>query len=97
MAKYQLKFDRDALKEWTNLDGSVKKEFLPILAKRLENPIVESARLGGELNNCFKIKSKRTGYRMIYTIEKNVLVVIVLAIGKRENFAAYKVAKNRLN
>jgi len=95
VSKYRLKFDPDALKEWKHLDGSVKKELLPLLAKRLESPIVENSRLHGDLHYCFKIKSKRTGYRLIYTVERNVLVVLVLAIGKRENLAAYKLARNR--
>ena len=43
MKRYQLKFDPDALKEWQKLDGSIKKEFLPQLLKRLDSPILESA------------------------------------------------------
>jgi mRNA interferase RelE/StbE len=73
--KYQLKFDKDAIQEWS--------------------PIVESARLHGELNGCFKIKSKKSGYRLIYTVVDKQLVVIVIAIGKRERLAVYKKARLR--
>ena len=97
MAKYELKFDADALKEWEKLDGSIKKEFKSALVKRLDNPIVEKARLRGELNQCFKIKSMKTGYRLIYTVEKNVLIVTVIAIGKRADLAAYLSAIKRLD
>ena len=95
MGRYQLRFDADALKEWKRLDGSVKAEFKPILERRLENPVIESARLAGELSNCFKIKSKKTGYRLIYTVQSNILVVTVIAIGKRDNLVAYRIAKKR--
>ena len=95
MRNFQLKFDPDALKEWQRLDGSIKKELRAHLAKRLKSPIVESARLHGDLHNCFKIKSKRSGYRLIYTVEQGVFVVIVIAIGKREDLSAYKAAQKR--
>ena len=96
MKRYQLKFDPDALKEWHKLDGSIKREFLPQLLKRLESPILESARLHGELSECFKIKSKKSEYRLIYTVQKNLLVVVVVSIGKRERLAANKSARTRL-
>ena len=97
MPKYELRFDPDALKEWNKLDGSIKQELKPILLKRLENPIVENSRLSGDLQNCFKIKSKNTGYRLIYTVERNVLVVTVIANGKRADFAAYRKARKRFS
>lgn len=92
---HKLKFDPDALKEWAALDGSIKSELKKALVKRLQSPIVESARLHGDLSNCFKIKSKKSGYRLIYTVIKNELVVIVLSIGKRDKIAAYKKAQTR--
>ena len=96
MPKYELKFDEEALREWKRLDGSIRSEFLPILERRLENPIIESAGLSGELAGCFKIKSKKTGYRLIYTVRDKVLIVTVIAIGKRDNLSAYLKAKKRI-
>ncbi len=94
---YKLKFDPDALKEWHALDGSVRAELKKVLTKRLVEPIVESARLHGDLNDCFKIKSKSSGYRLIYTVNKNAITVIVLSVGRRDKIAAYKKASNRKN
>lgn len=94
---YKLKFDPDALKEWHALDGSVRAELKKVLTKRLVEPIIESARLHGHLNDCFKIKSKSSGYRLIYTVNKNAITVIVLSVGKRDKIAAYKKASNRKN
>lgn len=93
---YQLKFDRDALKEWKKLDGSIKEEFKKALSRRLKSPIVESARLHGNLSNCFKIKSKSSGYRLIYTVVEAEVVVIVLAVGERDKQRAYIAARKRI-
>ena len=93
---YQLKFDRDALKEWKKLDGSIKEEFKKALSRRLKSPIVESARLHGNLSNCFKIKSKSSGYRLIYTVVEAEVVVIVLAVGERDKRRAYIAARKRI-
>lgn len=92
---YKLKFDPDALKEWKAIDGSIKAELKKALNKRLVEPVVESARLHGELSHCFKIKSKGSGYRLIYTVNKNAITVIVLSVGKRDKIAAYKKAIKR--
>ncbi len=94
--RYSLEFDPDALKEWNQLDGSVKNEFKKVIEKRLVNPYVESARLTGELHNCFKIKSKKSGFRIVYTVIDHRLVVVVIAIAKREDLKVYKKAKSRI-
>jgi mRNA interferase RelE/StbE len=93
---YSLEFYPDALKEWNQLDGSVKNEFKKVIEKRLVNPYVESARLTGELHNCFKIKSKKSGYRVVYTVIEQRLVVVIIAIAKRERLEVYKKAKSRI-
>ncbi len=93
--KYSLAFDPDALKEWRRLDESVKKDLKKILEKRLENPKVESARLSGELHDCFKIKATKSGFRLVYTVIENQLVVLVIAVAKRENLKVYKKARSR--
>jgi mRNA interferase RelE/StbE len=93
---YQLKFDRDALKEWKKLDGSIKEEFKKALTRRLKSPVVESSRLHGNLSNCFKIKSKSSGYRLIYTVDGEEVVVTVLAIGERDKLKAYNAARKRI-
>ncbi len=87
---YGLAFLPEALKEWNALDKGVRAQFKKVLEKRLQNPILESARLRGDLRDCFKIKLQSSGHRLVYTIENRRLVVIVLAIGKREKLAVHK-------
>jgi len=94
--KYRLKFLPEALDEWNALDGSVKKILRKALKNRLEQPRTPCAQLHGELRDCYKIKLRKQGYRLIYNVEDNVLVVLVLAIDKREDMAAYRSALERL-
>jgi mRNA interferase RelE/StbE len=86
-----------ALAEWNALGTGIKTQLKKALEKRLKNPVVESARLRQDLRECFKIKLQKSGHRLIYTIEIDRLVVIVVAIGKRENLAVYKTTSKRLS
>ena len=95
-AKYKLKFLPEALKEWNQLDGSIKLILRKALKKRLVQPKVPGSELHGDLKDCYKIKLLKHGYRLVYTIEEQVLVVLVLAIDKRENSIAYQSALFRL-
>ena len=95
-AKYKLKFLPEALKEWNQLDGSIKLILRKALKKRLVQPKVPGSELHGDLKDCYKIKLLKHGYRLVYTIEEQVLVVLVLAIDKRENSIAYQSALYRL-
>jgi mRNA interferase RelE/StbE len=93
---YRLKFIPDVLEEWQKLDGSIKELFRKALKKRLLQPHQPGSRLHGDLNFCYKIKLKKQGYRLVYTVEDDQLVVLVLAIDKREDLAAYHSAMLRL-
>lgn len=66
------------------------------LEKVLENPHIENNRLHGELNGCYKIKLRSSGYRLVYKVEDETVVVFVLAVGKRERNQAYDNASERL-
>jgi mRNA interferase RelE/StbE len=92
---YSLEFKESALKEWRKLDGGIREQFKKKLAERLERPRVESARLSG-MADCYKIKLKNAGYRLVYQVDDNRIVVIVVAVGKRENFAVYRAASKRV-
>lgn len=91
---YSLKFKEEALKEWHKLDSGVRELFKKKLAERLENPRVPVAKLSGQKDR-FKIKLRNVGYRLVYEVRDNELVVIVVAVGKRERNAVYKAAAKR--
>jgi mRNA interferase RelE/StbE len=92
---YELAFDPCALKEWKKLGVTVQAQFKKKLAEVLVQPRVEKARLHG-LPDCYKIKLRASGYRLIYQVRDNVVTVFVVAIGKREKEAAYHSANHRL-
>jgi mRNA interferase RelE/StbE len=91
---YELNFHPDALDEWHKLDKSVREQFKKKLAERLESPKVPGSRLSGHSNR-FKIKLRNAGFRLVYEVRDQQLVVLVVAIGKRERNAVYKNAANR--
>lgn len=92
---YSLEFKETALKEWKKLDGAIREQFKKKLAERLIKPRVPSAKLSG-MSDCYKIKLKNAGYRLVYKVDDNHFVVIVVAVGKRENLAVYRSAGERL-
>ncbi|MFT8210670.1 MAG: type II toxin-antitoxin system RelE family toxin [Symbiopectobacterium sp.] len=92
---YFLDFDANALKEWRKLGSTIREQFKKKLAEILQNPHVESNRLR-ELPNCYKIKLRSSGYRMIYQVKEDIVTVYVVAIEKRERSAAYQDAAKRL-
>ena len=96
MPTYRLKFTAAALAEWKALDGSVKETFRKLLKKRLLQPHLPGSALKGPLIGCYKIKLRQQGYRLIYTVEDEVLIVLVLTISKRENNAVYLALSKKL-
>lgn len=94
-SKYRLQFVKDALKEWNALDGSVKEPLRKLLRKRLDEPRMPGAELAGDLQGCYKIKLRRQGYRLVYQVSDEVLLVLVLAVDKREDNLVYASAAER--
>ncbi len=91
---YSLKFKEEALKEWGKLDSAVREQFKNKLQERLINPRVPAAKLSGQTDR-YKIKLRSVGYRLVYEVRDGELVVIVIAVGKRERNAVYKAAAKR--
>ncbi len=91
---YDLAFLDAALKEWRKLDSTTREQFKSKLAERLENPKVPSARLHGAKDR-YKIKLRNAGYRLVYEVRDQQLIVLVVAVGKRERNEVYKVAEKR--
>jgi mRNA interferase RelE/StbE len=92
---YSLEFVESALKEWRKLPPDIREQLKKKLAERLEHPRVPDDRLHG-MPDCYKIKLRASGYRLVYQVQDKVLVVTVVAVGKREKGLAYLAAKKRL-
>jgi len=91
---YKLKFLPSALKEWKKLSPPVQKQFKKKLKERLENPRNKASKLRG-LKNIYKIKLRTAGYRLVYEVNDSVIVVYVIAVGKRERGIVYKLVEKR--
>jgi len=92
---YSLEFDARALKEWQKLGDTVRQQLKKKLAEVLLNPRIEANRLHS-LPNCYKIKLRSSGYRLVYQVLDHEVVVFVVAVDRREREQAYRKAAERL-
>ncbi|UVO09143.1 type II toxin-antitoxin system RelE/ParE family toxin [Pectobacterium polonicum] len=92
---YKLEFEEHALKEFKKLGAPVREQFTKKLKEVLQNPHVPANRLHG-MADCYKIKLRSVGYRLVYQVLEHEIVVLVLAVGKRERSEVYKAAKDQL-
>jgi mRNA interferase RelE/StbE len=91
---YKLKFKKQALKEWRKLDDNLRAQFKKKLLSMLDCPCLPAARLCGS-DNLYKIKLRNAGYRLVYEVRKNEIVIVVIAVGRRDRGAIYKTAAKR--
>jgi len=92
---YELAFLDEALKEWRKLDNVTRDQFKSKLKERLNNPRIPSARLYGAKER-YKIKLRNAGYRLVYQVKDQELLVLVVAVGKRERNEVYRLAERRI-
>lgn len=93
---YELQFHPQALKEWKKLPNDIRQQFKKVLVRRLEQPCVMSAKLSASLKDCYKIKLLKTGYRLVYSVNKKACFILVVSVGKRDKQFVYRLANNRL-
>ena len=70
------------------LDRSAKEPLRKLLKRRLDNPHVPGGALHGQLAGYYKIKLKKQSVRLVYGVEDDALVVMVLAVDRREEGVA---------
>ena len=92
---FKLRFHEQAWVEWQKLDGSIKTPLKKKLLERLQEPRVPSAALT-HMPDCYKIKLRQAGYRLVYRVDDDVVFVTVIAVGKRDKSAVYAPAITRL-
>jgi mRNA interferase RelE/StbE len=91
---YELGFLDSALKEWRKLDANTRAVFKNKLAERCETPRVPSAQLSGHKDR-YKIKLRGVGYRLVYEVKYADILIVVVAIGRRDRNEVYKSAEAR--
>lgn len=91
---YELGFLDSALKEWRKLDAQTRDQFKKKLTERLNAPHVPAAKLSG-VKDRYKIKLRNIGYRLVYEVHDMEVIVVVVAVGRRDRNAVYKAAQKR--
>ncbi|WP_096976014.1 type II toxin-antitoxin system RelE family toxin [Escherichia coli] len=93
--RYQVKFREDALKEWQKLDKAIQQQFAKKLKNCCDNPYIPSAKLRG-IKDGYKIKLRTSGFRLVYQVIDEQLIIAVVAVGKRERSDIYNLASERM-
>lgn len=91
---YELPFLAPALKEWKKLDEQTRAQFKAKMMERLDNPHVPASRLSGSANR-YKIKLRAAGWRLVYEVRDSEVLVVVIAVGKRDKDTVYRAAEGR--
>jgi mRNA interferase RelE/StbE len=76
------------------LAKDIREQFKKKLAQRLENPHHIPSKLSGQKSR-YKIKLKTVGYRLVYEVRDNELIIVIISVGKRERGEVYKNAEQR--
>jgi mRNA interferase RelE/StbE len=93
---FKLRFHELAWAEWQKLDGSIKAPLKKKLLERLQEPRIPSAALSN-MPDCYKIKLRQAGYRLVYRVDADIVFVTVIAVGKRDKNGVYDTANIRLS
>ncbi|AEC18182.1 type II toxin-antitoxin system RelE family toxin [Gallibacterium anatis] len=93
---YAIKVHSDFVAELNKLDSTIKNQLRKKLEKVVHNPHIPKNRLSGELHNCYKIKLRKAGVRLVYQVNDDEIYILLLTVGKREAKQVYNTALNRV-
>jgi len=91
---FELAFHPEALREWQQLTAGIREQFKNKLAERLIEPRIPASKLRGSSHR-YKIKLRAAGLRLVYEVRDHEVLVLVVAVGKRERSAVYRQADQR--
>jgi mRNA interferase RelE/StbE len=91
---FELAFHHEALREWRTLSAGIREQFKKKLAERLIEPRIPASKLRGSSHHT-KIKLLAAGFRLVYDVRDRELLVLVVAVGKRERNAVDRQADQR--
>ena len=91
---YKVKFLPSAFKEWKKLAPPIQKQFKKKLVERAETPHNPACQLR-DFQNVYKIKLRSAGYRLVYEVIDDEIVIYVIAVGKRDRGLVYTKAEER--
>lgn len=91
----RLEFLPKALKEWQKLDNTVQQQLKKKLSERLENPHVPGDQLRG-YQSVYKIKLRASGYRLVYEVDDDTVILLVIVVEKRDREVVDRKLRQRL-
>ena len=80
---YELEFAKAALKKFDKLNPQIAEQFIRKLEAILENPKIPKNKLRGSTDQ-YKIKLRSAGYRLVYQVIDERIVVLVLDVDRRD-------------
>ena len=102
---WTINFTEKAGKDYDDMDNSQQQQIVSALRRVSKNPLpqreggydVELGNKNGlDLTGCLKIKLKKAGIRIVYTLERTEQGMVVVVIGMRDNDKVYEEAARRL-
>jgi mRNA interferase RelE/StbE len=97
---WRIELTEDAERDFAALDGSLRKLARKKLAKLEENPNIGEKlhnRPGCDLRGYYKLYFNGTRYRIVYRIEDEVMIVLIIGIGQRAHGAIYRMVAGRVD
>lgn len=92
--EYKILYSSDVIKtDLPKLDNKIKSIVKRKIEQLKHNPYL-GLPLRGKLAKFYKLKVSK--YRVVYEVNNNNLIIIVIAIGKRDNLFVYKIAEKRI-
>ena len=98
---YKIEFISEAAKDYKKLDGSIKKVVNKKIEELAKNPLL-GEQLGNKFNidlsGFFKLYVAKKRYRIVYRLitPKEIEIIEVWGIGKRDKEMIYKIIGRRL-
>ena len=96
---YKVEFLPEAAQEFAALDGSLKKIAAKQIDKLAGKPELGEAlgkRMGIDLTGYRKMYFGKKAFRIVYEIQRQKLLILIIGIGKRERAEIYKEVARRL-
>lgn len=80
---YELEFKEKALKKFDKLNPQIAEQFIRKLEALIENPKIPKNKLSGSVD-LYKIKLRSAGYRLVYQVIDEKVVILVIDVDKRD-------------
>jgi mRNA interferase RelE/StbE len=96
---YDIKYHPDVYSDLKSLDKSLRKKVLKKIGQLAEKPLLGHLlgnKAGIDLTGYRKLYVDKRRIRIVYSVEEELLCIMVVAVGRREDLKIYKLAGKRL-